>query len=70
MKNKIKTKKSALKRIKISGKGKLTRYKAGMRHLLEHKNSNKKRKQRLKQNDVSISKADEPRIKKMLGQIK
>lgn len=67
MKNKIKTKKAASKRFKITGKGNVIRYKAGMRHLLEHKNSNKKRKQRQKQNDTIVAKSDMPRVKKMLG---
>eukprot|EP01047_Picozoa_sp_COSAG01_P000153 COSAG01_NODE_2_length_63927_cov_1357.611941_38_plen_70_part_00 len=66
MKNKIKTKKAALKRFKISSKGKVTRYKSGMRHLLEHKNSNKKRKSRQKQNEQGIKKADALRVNKML----
>lgn len=66
MKNKIKTNKAAKKRFKINGKGTISRYKAGMRHLLEHKKSNKKRKMRQKQNNVTVAKSDMPRIKKML----
>ncbi len=36
MKNKLKTNKSASKRFKITGTGKVLRYKAGKRHLLSH----------------------------------
>ena len=40
---KIKTKKSAAKRFKISGKGKVIRYMAYRRHLLTKKTSKRKR---------------------------
>jgi large subunit ribosomal protein L35 len=63
MKNKIKTKKAASKRIKVTGTGKLKRYASGMRHLLEHKSSNKKRNKR---GTLTIAKSDERKIKKML----
>ena len=66
MKNKIKTKKAAAKRFKVSKKGNITRYKSGMRHLLEHKSSNKKRQSRQKQNEQSVKKADIGRVKRML----
>ncbi len=39
-----KTKKAAVKRIKITGTGKLMRRKAGLRHLASSKSSKRKRK--------------------------
>ena len=63
MKNKIKTKSAASKRIKVTGSGKLKRYSSGMRHLLEHKSSNKKRNKR---GTLTIAKSDERKVKKML----
>ena len=39
-----KTKKSAVKRIKVTGTGKLMRRKAGLRHLASSKSSKRKRK--------------------------
>ncbi len=44
MKIKMKTHRGAAKRFKKTGTGKLTRNKAGKRHLLTHKSSKKKRK--------------------------
>ncbi len=43
MKFKMKVKKAAAKRFKISGTGKLLFYKSGKKHLLEHKSSKRKR---------------------------
>ena len=43
---KLKTKKALAKRVKITKKKKLVRAKAGRRHLLAHKKSNRKRKLR------------------------
>ena len=63
MKNKMKTKKAAAKRIKVTGSGKLKRYSSGKRHLLEHVSSRKKRN---KQGTLTISKSDEYKIKRML----
>jgi len=40
---KLKTNKSAKKRLRLTKKGKLKRFKAGRRHLLTSKSSNKKR---------------------------
>ena len=63
MKNKMKTKKAAAKRIKVTGTGKLKRYSSGKRHLLEPKSSKTKRN---KQGTLTIAKADERKVKKML----
>ena len=46
MKQKIKTRKAAAKRVKITGSGKIKRYYSGQRHLLEHKKSKGKRNKR------------------------
>ncbi|MEK7299164.1 MAG: 50S ribosomal protein L35 [Candidatus Margulisiibacteriota bacterium] len=42
-KQKIKTKKAAAKRFKVTGSGRVTRRKAGKKHLLEHKSADRKR---------------------------
>ena len=62
-KYKIKTKKAAQKRIKLTGTGKVKRYSSGMRHLLEHRSPNSKRNKR---GAVSVSPSDMRKIKKML----
>lgn len=41
---KIKTRKAAAKRFRLTGSGKFMRRRAGHNHLLEHKTSNRKRK--------------------------
>ena len=43
---KMKTKKSVAKRVKVTGTGKLMRYKAGRRHLLVRKNAKRRRQLR------------------------
>ncbi len=43
---KMKTKKSISKRIKVTGTGKLMRFKAGRRHLLVRKNAKRRRQLR------------------------
>ena len=43
---KMKTKRNAAKRFKVSGSGKLLRFKAGARHLLTRKSSKRKRRLR------------------------
>ena len=60
---KIKTKRSARKRLKVTGSGKLMRRRAWKRHKLESKNP--KRKRRL-QPPVVVSKADTPRLKALV----
>ena len=61
---KMKTHSGAKKRFKTSGSGKLVRRKQGRNPILEKKSS--KRKRRLAA-EGEISKADRPRINKMLG---
>ncbi|MSR88527.1 MAG: 50S ribosomal protein L35 [Candidatus Margulisbacteria bacterium] len=63
MKNKLKTRKSAAKRIKVTGTGKYLRNSAGMRHLLEHESSEKKRN---KGNSTEVSPSDARKVKLML----
>jgi large subunit ribosomal protein L35 len=52
------------KRVKVTGKGKIIAEQAGKRHLLEGKSS---RRTRRLTGTVEVSKADAPRIKKLLG---
>jgi large subunit ribosomal protein L35 len=52
------------KRVKVTGKGKVLAEQAGKRHLLEGKSS---RRTRRLTGTVEVSKADAPRIKKLLG---
>lgn len=63
MKNKIKTKKAAAKRIKITSTGKLKRLHTKRRHLLEHKSSKLKRGKRI---EGDIQSSDKKKIQKML----
>ena len=60
---KMKTKKSAAKRFKVTGSGKLTYNKSGNRHNSTKKSS--KRKRRLRK-DTTLSKAMTGRTKKMI----
>ena len=62
-KYKLKTKSSAKKRFKLTANGKVKRRQSGMRHLLEHKSSSKKR---LKRNSLDVSKSDMGKLKKMM----
>tara|TARA_B100001964_G_C14205368_1_gene587824 strand:+ start:1293 stop:1487 length:195 start_codon:yes stop_codon:yes gene_type:complete len=61
---KMKTKKSAAKRFKITGSGKISYNQCGNRHLSTKKNS--KRKRHLRQ-DKTLSSAMTKRTKKMLN---
>ena len=61
---KMKTHSGAKKRFKTSGSGKLVRRKQGRNHILEKKSAKRKRRLAL---EGEISKADLPRINKMLG---
>ena len=61
---KMKTSKSVAKRFKLTGKGKVKARHAMTSHMLEHKNA--KRKRRLG-NDFVLAKADEKRVKGLLG---
>ena len=61
---KQKTKRSAAKRFKVTGTGKITRRRAFKSHILTKKHP--KRKRRLRQGTV-MSSADQGRIRKLLG---
>jgi large subunit ribosomal protein L35 len=60
---KIRTKRSAAKRIRATGTGKLVRAKAWKLHLLEWKPSKRKRQLR---KEAVISPADEKRIRRLV----
>jgi large subunit ribosomal protein L35 len=64
MKNKIKTRKTVVKRFTKSGTGKLMRNKTGLNHLMRKKDGNRKRNLN---NDGELYKGDRKRIKRMLG---
>lgn len=61
---KNKTHSGAKKRFKVTGSGKIKRQQANRRHYLEHKSS---RLTRRLASDQILAKADEKRVKKMLG---
>ncbi|WP_412542835.1 50S ribosomal protein L35 [Longispora sp. K20-0274] len=52
------------KRVKVTGSGKIMRQQAGLRHRLEVKSSKETRDL---SGSVEVSKADLPRVKKLLG---
>jgi large subunit ribosomal protein L35 len=60
---KMRTKRAAAKRLKITGTGKLKRNRGWKRHKLEAKPP--KRKRRLRK-QVLVSKADAPRLKRLV----
>jgi len=60
---KIKTKRSAAKRIRVTGTGKLTRAKGWKKHLLEWKSSKRKRQLR---KETLISAADVKRTRRLV----
>ena len=60
---KMKTKRAAAKRLKVTGTGKLMRQRGWKRHKLEGKNP--KRKRRLRK-AVLVSAADAPRLKRLV----
>ena len=64
---KQKTNKAARKRFKTTAKGKLKRYKAGRRHLLEHKSSKLVRSKRFA---TPVSKSDLEKVKALLPGLK
>jgi len=55
---KLKSHKATVKRIKVTGTGKLMREKAAVSHLLTHKSDRKK-------NPIELHKSDKARIKKL-----
>lgn len=63
MKKKLKTKRAAAKRFKITATGKIKRRFSGMRHLLEHKKPNSKKNKR---GMTDVSPSDIQKIKSML----
>lgn len=60
---KVKTHSGAKKRFRVTGSGKIKRFRTGKKHLLRKKT--KKAKLRLT-HPTLVTKADEPRIKKLL----
>ncbi len=60
---KMKTKRAAAKRLKVTGTGRLKRNRGWKRHKLEGKPP--KRKRRLRK-AVLVSKADEPRLRRLV----
>ena len=63
---KIKTRKAAAKRFKVTKGGKIMRYKSNRKHLLEHKPRTMKRKLK---GMVEVAKADRNKIRRMLAGI-
>ena len=61
---KQKTHKGTAKRIKVNGKGKLRREKAGKRHLNESMTSKRRRKL---SRTTDVARADQKRVKRLLG---
>lgn len=61
---KVKTHSSAKKRFKVTGSGKVKRFQAYTSHMM--RNKSKKAKLRLRDGAL-VSKADEPRVKALLG---
>ncbi len=61
---KMKTNRSAAKRFKKTGKGKVRRFKANKSHILTKKTAKRKRHLR---HATTVAKADEKRVKRMLG---
>lgn len=60
---KMKTKRSAAKRLKATGTGRLKRNRGWKRHMLEAKSP--KRRRRLRK-QVLVAKVDEPRLKRLV----
>lgn len=60
---KLKTRKAALKRFKITKSGKILRYRAGKKHILEHKSKSSKSDKNFM---TEVSHSDLKRIRKML----
>lgn len=60
---KMKTNRSAAKRFKLTGSGKIARRRQGLRHILTKKNA--KRKRRLGQATL-VDPANEPAVKRMV----
>jgi len=63
---KLKTRQAAAKRFKVTGSGKIMRYRAKKKHLLEHKSKSVKRKLGHR---VEVSPSDKERVRLMMGGI-
>jgi large subunit ribosomal protein L35 len=61
---KMKTHKGAKKRFKVTGTGKVRRYKAGKSHILTKKTA--KRKRRLRQPGIVATTGDTRRVKRLI----
>ena len=61
---KMKTSKTAAKRFRKTGTGKLRRQQAGLNHILEHKSPGRKRRLAA---DVDLAPGDAARVKRLLG---
>jgi large subunit ribosomal protein L35 len=61
---KVKTHKGAAKRFKVTGSGKVRRYKAYKSHILTKKTA--KRKRRLRQAGIVATRGDTKRVKRLL----
>ena len=61
---KVKTHKGAAKRFKVTGSGKVRRYKAYKSHILTKKTA--KRKRRLRQAGIGATTGDTKRVKRLL----
>jgi len=62
---KMKSHRGAAKRFTMTTTGKIRRRRANVNHILEKKNS--RRKRRLTATDAVVSKADEKRVRRLLG---
>lgn len=60
---KLKTNRAAAKRFKVTGSGKIKRYKAGKSHILTKKSRKRKRDLRT---PTIVAKSDEKRVKRMI----
>jgi len=63
---KMKTKSALTKRVKVTGRGKLKRYKSGHSHLLESKSKPRKRKLR---QSTTIEGKNKRRMKRLLPKV-
>ncbi len=61
---KLKTNKTASKRFKITGTGKITRRRSHNNHMFLHKSGSQKRRL---EDEPTLKKGDEKRVKKLLG---
>jgi large subunit ribosomal protein L35 len=65
MKKKMKTKRAAAKRLKVTGSGRIRRGKAGKQHRMMRGDKPKGRLRRLRKNDM-VKKCDERAVREML----